>query len=222
VSVTSHQEDYLEAIFEMAEEGIPTHQARVAQWLGISAASVSEAVKRLARRGLIETGADRRLELTVEGQDLAEVLVRRHRLAERFLVEVVGLPWFRSHEEATAWGRTISQQVEERFIEILGDPATCVHGNPIPGSKHAVDHDGLRPLHEVAPGARVRLERLTEDLELDLDVMRFLEESGLMPGAAITLLASGPDGTLTLEVDGETVALGSELADNLWTRAVAG
>lgn len=218
--MTSHQEDYLEAIFEMAEEGIPTQQAKIAQWLDVSAASVSEAVKRLAQRGLISTGTDRRLELTSEGQALAEVLVRRHRLAERFLVEVVGLPWYRAHEEATAWGRTISEQVEERFIEILDDPATCVHGNPIPGSKHAVDHADLRPLQEVEPGARVRLERLTEDLELDLEVMRFLEESGLMPGAAITLLAAGPDGTLTLEVGGEKVALGPELADNLWTRAV--
>lgn len=217
---THQQEDYLEAIYEMAEEGLPTQQARVAEWLGVSAASVSEAVKRLTQRSLIRVGDGRRLEFTNEGRDLAEALVRRHRLAERFLVEVVGLPWHQAHEEATVWGRAVSDQVERRFIEILDDPATCVHGNPIPGSRRPVDHDGLRPLDELTPGSRVRLERLTEDLELDLDVMRYLEESRLMPGADISVVASAPDGTLTLEIQGEKVALGTEIADNLWVRPI--
>jgi DtxR family Mn-dependent transcriptional regulator len=112
----------------------------------------------------------------------------------------------------------ISERVERRFAEILDDPATCVHGNPIPGSRHPVDQSGLRPLHQVGPGEAVRLERLTEDLELDLDVMRFFEQSGLMPGAEITVLAVAPDATMTLEVRGEKVGLGGHLADNLWVR----
>jgi DtxR family transcriptional regulator, Mn-dependent transcriptional regulator len=214
----SHQEDYLEAIYEMAEEDIPLQQARVAEWLGVSPASVSEAVQRLRRRGLLRTEG-RLLALTAEGERLAETLVRRHRLAERFLVEVVGLPWYRSHEEATAWGRVVSDQVEERFVTLLDDPATCVHGNPIPGSRRKVDLEGLRPLHTFGPGDQVRLERLTEDLELDLDVMRFLEESSLVPGAEIEIGAVAPDDTMTLQVDGKQVALGSEIADNLWVRS---
>jgi DtxR family transcriptional regulator, Mn-dependent transcriptional regulator len=214
----SHQEDYLEAIYEMAEEGIPTQQARVAEWLGVSAASVSEAVKRLTRRGLLRLGEERRLGFSPEGRRLAEALVRRHRLAERFLVEVVGLPWHQAHEEATVWGRAISDQVERRFVAILGDPPTCVHGNPIPGSKRSVDHDGLRPLHTFNTGDRGRLERLTEDLELDLEVMRYLEESALMPGAEIEVEAVAPDATMTLDVEGRRVALGSDIADNLWVR----
>ncbi|HUG88531.1 MAG TPA: metal-dependent transcriptional regulator [Actinomycetota bacterium] len=215
----SHQEDYLEAIFEMAEEGIPTQQARIAEWLGVTPASVSEAVKRLVQRRLVEVGGDRHLTFTDEGRGLAETLVRRHRLAERFLVEVVGLPWYLSHEEATVWGRAISDSVEERFTAVLDDPATCVHGNPIPGSARKVDQEGLRPLHELEPGTSGRLERLTEDLELDLDVMRFLQDSGLMPGARLTVDSVGPDGTRTLEVNGARVALGPEIADNLWVRA---
>ena len=202
----------------MAEEGIPTQQARVAEWLAVTPASVSEAVKRLSRRGLIETGEGRRLRFTPEGEVVARALVRRHRLAERFLVEVIGLPWHLAHEEATEWGRVISDQVEERIVELLNDPGTCVHGNPIPGSANATDQSGLQPLEDVEPGRRVRLERLTEDLELDLDVMRFFEDSGLMPGADIAVLAAAPDGTLTLEVRGEKVALGAHLADNLWVR----
>lgn len=213
----SHPE-YLEALYEMAEEGIPTQQARLAEWLGVTAASVSEAVKRLTARGLISSGQGRRIELTGDGEALARTLVRRHRLAERFLVEIVGLPWHRAHEEASQWGRMVSDEVEGRFVELLGDPATCVHGNPIPGSGHPVDQAGLKPLHEINPGGTVRLERLTEDLELDLDVMLFFERSGLMPGADIRVVAVAPDGTMTLEVEGEKVALGEHLSDNLWVR----
>jgi DtxR family Mn-dependent transcriptional regulator len=211
--------EYLEAIYEMDEEGIPTQRARLAEWLGITPASVSEAVKRLVERRMVTVGGDRRLRFTSAGEELARSLVRRHRLAERFLVEVVGLPWHLAHEEATEWGPVISDRVEERIVDLLDDPGTCVHGNPIPGSRHRVDQDDLQPLHRVGPGERVRLERLTEDLELDLDVMRFFEDSGLMPGADITVLAVAPDGTMTLEVGSEKVGLGGHLADNLWVRA---
>ena len=212
--------EYLEALYEMAEEGIPTKQARLAEWLDVTPASVSEAIKRLSRRGLVETGDDRMLRFTRDGRREAEKLVRRHRLAERFLVEVIGLPWHLAHEEATNWGRIVSDRVEERLVDLLDDPGTCVHGNPIPGSAHAVDQRDLRPLHEITPGEEVRLERLTEDLELDLDVMRFFEDGGLMPGATIRVLAVAPDGTMTLEVGGEKVGLGAHLADNLWVRPV--
>ena len=218
--IASHQEDYLEAVYEMAEEGIPTLQARIAEWLGVSPASVSEAVKRLLQRDLVAVGDDRQLGFTDAGRVEAERLVRRHRLAERFLVEVVGLPWYLAHEEATVWGRAISDAVEERFIEVLNDPPTCVHGNPIPGSSNAVDQSGLRSLDTFGAGERGRLERLTEDLELELDVMRYLEESGLMPGAEVSVVGIAPDGTLTLEVAGEKVALGPDIADNLWVRGI--
>ena len=212
-------DEYLEALYEMREEDIPAQQARLAEWLAVTPASVSEAVKRLAQRRLVETGQDRRVRLTPAGEERARALVRRHRLAERFLVEVVGLPWHLAHEEATEWGRVVSDRVEDRLVDILGDPPTCVHGNPIPGSGHAVDQSDLRPLDRVEAGGRVTLERLTEDLELDLDVMRFFERSSLMPGARITVLSVAPDGTMTLEVGGEKVGLGSHLADNLWVRA---
>ena len=212
------QQEYLEALYEMAEEGIPTVQARLAEWAGVSAASVSEAIKRLTERGLVATGTDRRVTFTPDGEAAARALVRRHRLAERFLVDVVGLPWHLAHEEATEWGRVISDQVEERFVALLDDPGTCVHGNPIPGSSHAPDQAALRPLHQIQPGTKARLERLTEDLELDLDVMRFFEGSGLMPGADLTVMSVAPDGTMTLEIGGEKVGLGSHLADNLWVR----
>ena len=209
--------DYLAAIYEMAEEDIPTLQANVARWTGVSPASVSEAVKRLRRDGYLADGT-RDLRFTGEGEAAARRLVRRHRLAERFLIDVVGLPWHRAHEEAGAWERVISDEVEDRIASILDDPATCPHGNPIPGSHRTVDLSDLRPLNRFGPGDRVRLERLTEDLELDLSVMRYFEETGLMPGGAIRVVDVGPDGTMTLEVDGKRVGLGAELTDNLWVR----
>lgn len=212
------QHDYLEALYEMAEEGIPTQQARLAEWLGVSPPTVSEAVGRLTRRGLVRTGEGRNVELTPDGQGTARTLVRRHRLAERFLVEVVGLPWHLAHEEASHWGRIVSDRVEERFVDLLGDPGSCVHGNPIPGSRNEEPTDDLVPLHDLEPGEPGRLVRLTEDLELDLDVMRYFEDSGLLPGADVRVVAVAPDGTRTLEISGDKVALGSHLTDNLWVR----
>jgi DtxR family Mn-dependent transcriptional regulator len=213
--------DYLEALYEMAEENLPMVQARLAEWMGVSRASVSEAIKRLTRDGLVQTEG-RALTFTAAGRRAAEALVRRHRLAERMLIEVIGIPWHRAHEEATVWGHVISDQVEERLVELLNDPATCPHGNPVPGSGRTVDHSNLRPLHDFKPGDRVHLERLTEDLELELDVMRFFEESGLMPGADIEVRGVSPDGTMSLAVDGVTSALGAHLADNLWVRPSRG
>lgn len=211
----AYAQDYLEAIYEMAEENIPTVQAEVARWMGVSAASVSEAVKRLRQKGLIDKDG-RDLRFTARGEEAARRSVRRHRLAERFLINVIGLPWHRAHEEATAWERVISDEVEERLTDILDDPATCPHGNPIPGSRHRVDQSGLRPLQGLPPRSRARLERLTEDLELDVEVMRYFEDSGLMPGAQILVTDVGPDGTMTLQVQGRSVGLGVELTDNLW------
>jgi DtxR family transcriptional regulator, Mn-dependent transcriptional regulator len=207
--------EYLEAIYEMAEEGIPTVQARIGDWMGMSRASVSEHVKRLLRDGLLEADG-RTLGFTPEGETIARSLVRRHRLAEHFLIRVIGLPWHKAHEEAGRWERVISDEVEARLVEILHDPATCPHGNPIPGSAHTVDYRRLVALKDIPAGGRATLRRLTEDLELELDVMRFLEESGLMPGAKIEVRGVGPDGTMNLAVKGTPVALGAHLSDNLW------
>ena len=209
--------EYLEAIYEMAEEGIPTVQVRLAQWIGVSAGAVSQAVKKLLAQDLVVHDG-RELKFTKTGRDVAEHLVRRHRLAEHFLIRIIGLPWHTAHEEAERWERVISDQVEERMIAILEDPATCPHGNPIPGSSHSVDYSMLVPLRDVLPGGTGVLRRLTEDLELDLDVMRFFEESGLMPGGRIEVDRVGPDGTMQLTVNGRSVALGAHLSDNLWVQ----
>jgi DtxR family Mn-dependent transcriptional regulator len=210
--------DYLEALYEIEEEGLPMVQAEIARWMDVSRPSVSEHVKRLVGDGLL-TADGRTLAFTHAGRAMAIGLVRRHRLAEHLLIDVIGLPWHQAHQEAEIWERVISAQVEERLVEILGDPGACPHGNPIPGSSHEVDVSSLVALKDVAPGATVTLRRLTEDLELELSVMRFLEDAGLMPGASIDVDGIGPDGSMSLTVRGKPVALGSRLADNLWVDA---
>ena len=207
--------DYLEALYELEEEGFPTVQAEIARWMGVSRASVSEHVKRLIADGLLAVDG-RTLRFTDSGRDLAISLVRRHRLAEHLLIDIIGLPWHKAHQEAERWERVISSEVEARLVVILDDPGACPHGNPIPGSSHEVDVSTLVVLKDVPAGTSVTLRRLTEDLELELDVMRFLEDSGLMPGATFRVDGVGPDGTMGLTVGRKPVALGAQLADNLW------
>ena len=211
--------DYLEALYEVIEEDLPPVQAELARWMDVSRASVSEHVKRLVADGLLRQDG-RELGFTTEGRAAAVSLVRRHRLAEHLLIDIIGLPWHKAHQHAERWERVIDEEIEERLVAILSDPGACPHGNPIPGSSNEADVSSLVALNDVAPGATVVLRRLTEDLELELEVMRFLEQSGLMPGATIVVRTAAPDGTLTLDADGTTSALGSHLADNLWVEPV--
>ena len=208
--------EYLEAIYELNEEGQRVLQARIGERLGLAAATVSEGVKRLAAEGYITSTDSRELQLTEEGRAIAEALVRRHRLAERMLVDILGIPWHQCHEQAEDWEKVMTAEVEEAILAKLeGDP-TCPHGNPIPGTESAIPWSDLRSVASMSPGDTGRLTRLLEDVELDHDVLRFLEEHKLTPGHDLTLVEVAPDKTRTLEVEGEKVALGNHLADNLW------
>ena len=137
-------EEYLETILELEEEGIVPIRARLVERLGVSAPAVSEQVNRLVGGGYTELLDDRSLRLTSKGRKLATTVVRRHRLAERLLVDVIGLEWEKVHREADLWEHVISEDVEAKLVELLGDPATCPHGNPIPGLAQPVRHDGPR------------------------------------------------------------------------------
>ena len=130
-------EEYLETIFEIEEEGIVPIRARLVERLRISAPAVSETVNRLVEQGNVELLDNKRLRLTPKGRAIARSIVRRHRLAERLLVDVIGLEWEKAHREADRWEHAISAEVEEKLVALLGDPATCPHGNPIPGSARA-------------------------------------------------------------------------------------
>ncbi len=212
-------EEYLETVHSLIEEGVPPIQARIAERLGRSAPSVSEMLERLADDGYVRRDG-RVVELTPKGAALAEKVVRKHRLAERLLVDVIGLEWHKAHREAGRWEHVISDEVEARLVELLGDPATCPHGNPIPGTRRVRPAVPQVPLAGVEPGAAVRLERIGEDVEIHMDSLVYLDEHGFVPGATARVAARGPDGTLVLAVGAATVAFGPELAGHLFVALV--
>ncbi len=207
-------EEYLETVHSLTEEGTPVIQARIAERMGRSAPSVSEMLDRLEDDGYVRR-AGRLVQLTDSGSALAEKVVRKHRLAERLLVDVIGLEWYKVHKEAGRWEHVISDEVEARLVELLGDPGTCPHGNPIPGSATEAPAAQL-PLSKVAPGSSVRLERISEDLEMDMSSLAYLDEHGFIPGASAKVVSVGPDGTIVLERGTTTVAFGATLAGRLY------
>jgi DtxR family Mn-dependent transcriptional regulator len=208
-------EEYLETVHSLTEEGTPVIQARIAERLGRSAPSVSEMLDRLEDEGYVRR-AGRVVELTDTGSVVAEKVVRRHRLAERLLVDVIGLEWHKVHLEAGRWEHVISDDVERRLVQLLGDPATCPHGNPIPGSSSVAAPAAQTPLVDVQSGQTVRLERISEDVELDTSLLSYLSQHGFVPGASAVVSSRSPDGTLVLALDsGATVAFGPGLAGRL-------
>jgi DtxR family Mn-dependent transcriptional regulator len=195
-------EEYLETILEIEEEGVTPIRARLVERLGLSAAAVSEQVNRLVEQGYAELLGDRTLRLTGSGRALATSIVRRHRLAERLLVDVIGLEWEKVHREADRWEHAISADVEAKLVELLGDPATCPHGNPIPGSGHRVEPVATVPLAQARPGL-VRVTRISEKIELDDRALALLARAGLIPGAEASVVGGAPDGVLVRGGDGE-------------------
>ena len=204
--------EYAEAIWELEEAGIPVLQARIARWLGVSPASVSEMVRRMAAEGLVEVSDQVRL--TDEGNHLAAVVVRRHRLAERFLSEVLKLPWAKVHEEAEIWETMISDDVEQAMWDVMDDPKTCPHGNPIPGAGYRPPR--MKSIYEMEPGENLALERISEELELDLDMMHFLDENQIRPGNRILLKQRDPYGGITVEVKDRQVGIGVFASERLF------
>ncbi len=213
-------EEYLETMHDLAEEGVPVIQARIAERLGRSAPSVSEMLDRLTEDGYV-TRDGRRLSLTESGQEVAEKVVRKHRLAERLLVDVIGLEWHKVHSEAGRWEHVISDDVEARLVELLGDPATCPHGNPIPGSHSPAPAATTRPLAEVPEGESVRLYRISEEVETNLGSLAMLDESGFIPGAVARVGGRDDEGAVALAVEGGAgeLRLPRPLADRLFVGA---
>jgi DtxR family Mn-dependent transcriptional regulator len=195
-------EEYLEAILEIEEEGIVPIRARLVERLGLSAPAVSETVNRLVDHGYAELLDDRSLRLTEKGRQVATSVVRRHRLAERLLVDIIGLEWEKVHKEADRWEHAISADVEEKLVALLGDPATCPHGNPIPGSSHTPDTLSAKPLTQSAPG-KVVVRRISEKVEIDGAALDFLAHAKLIPGSNATVVSSGPDGVHLESDNGE-------------------
>lgn len=199
-------EQYCETIFELHEDDLEVIQARIAERLGVSRPAVSEMVKRLESEGLVAVD-DGTISLTEAGRLLAERVVRRHRLAERFLTDMLGLSWADAHKEAGKWEHVISEVVEDAMVRALGEPTTCPHGNPIPGAGYVAPE--AVPLADVGVGSGFTVTRIPEELEFTPGLLDFLEEADVVPGRSGTITALSPDGTATVSIQGRHVGIGA-------------
>ena len=204
-------EEYCECIFELDEDDVDVIQARIAERLQVSRPAVSEMMKRLEAEGLIESG--HAITLTDRGRELAERVVRRHRLAERFLTDVLKLSWADAHHEAGKWEHVMSDAVERAMNELLGEPTTCPHGNPIPGSDYEAPDSA--PLSAIAVGDHFTVRRITEELEFEPGLLDYLEQASIQPGHTGHVTALSPDGTLTVEIDGRHVGVGAFASERI-------
>ncbi|WP_100836761.1 metal-dependent transcriptional regulator [Kitasatospora fiedleri] len=220
-------EMYLRTILELEEEGITPMRARIAERLEQSGPTVSQTVGRMERDGLLQVAEDRHLELTGEGRKLAVRVMRKHRIAECLLVDVIGLEWEQVHEEACRWEHVMSETVERKVLAMLGHPTQSPYGNPIPGLDELGDtkaegegYDaGLMTLETVAAadgadGADVVVRRIGEPIQTDGELMRTLRRAGVRPGATVRVApASGG----VLVGTGESAAeLGKEIAAHVF------
>lgn len=209
-------EEYCEAIWELAEDDIEVIQARIAERLEVSRPAVSEMIRRLDAEGLVAADGTS-IKLSADGRKLAEQVVRRHRLAERFLTDILKLSWADAHQEAGKWEHVISEPVEEAIDRLLGSPTTCPHGNPIPGSDY--DEPSTKPLSTVIVGGDFTVTRIPEELEFTPGLLEYLEGAAVLPGTSGSVKASSPDGTTTIEIDGNAVGIGAFASERILVRA---
>ncbi len=198
-------EEYCEAIYELREDDVEVIQARIADRLEVSRPAVSEMIRRMDQQGLVRV--DGTVRLTDDGGRLAERVVRRHRLAERLLTDILGLSWAEAHKEAGRWEHVISDSVEQAIDRLLGAPTTCPHGNPIPGSDYTAP--AAVALSTLGVGDPFTVTRIPEELEFAPGLLEFLEDASVVPGSTGTITASSPDGTTTIEVEGRHVGVGA-------------
>jgi len=215
-------EMYLRTIYDLEEEGVVPLRARIAERLEQSGPTVSQTVARMERDGLLRVAGDRHLELTDKGRELATSVMRKHRLAERLLVDIIGLPWEEVHAEACRWEHVMSEEVERRLVQVLDNPTVSPFGNPIPGlhvlgmDQAHTDHDGtnLVRLTQLPAGNSVAVvvRQLTEHVQGDAALIGRLKEAGVVPNARV-MVKTSLGGDVTIVVSGhENVELPHEMA----------
>ena len=211
-SVTVAEEEYLQTLFWLQEAGLPMTGANIARAMQLSAPTVSEMLGRLERDGHITRGPDRAIAFTASGAEHAESIVRRHRLIERFLTDVLGIPWDEVHEEAERLEHAMSPVLEERMLAAIGDAKTCPHGHPIVAGARLA---GV-PLADVEVGAKVRVLRFENEAE---DLLHYLKESGIEPGMRGTLAEHDEEQVVLQASDGTRCALTPSVAETVSVQA---
>ena len=204
---TVAEEEYLQTLFWLQEASLPMTGANVARAMQLSAPTVHEMIGRLERDGYITRAGNKAISFTPSGREHAEGIVRRHRLIERFLTDVLGIPWDEVHEEAERLEHAMSPVLEERMLAAIGDAKTCPHGHPIQAGTRI---EGV-PLADVEEGARVTVLRFENEAE---DLLHYLKDSGLEPGLGGTV-ASRDDDEIVVDAGGRQIAVGRTVAETV-------
>jgi len=206
-------EEYLEAIYRLEREGPGVSNSALASELGVAPASVSGMLKKLAVEGFIEHQARGGIALTRKGLETAVRVVRRNRLAEVFLTQILGLPWDEVYEEACRLEHAISSRVEERLVSILGDPKFCPHGHPIPPADLTEPDAVGQPIAQLEVGGKAKLHSVTEQMT---ELLKYLSDIGLQRGTAIEVVEKAPlGGPITIAYGGRRQAISLDLAKQL-------
>jgi DtxR family Mn-dependent transcriptional regulator len=211
---TNKERDYLEIIYYLAQRGEPVIAARLADWLNLQPPTVSHALQEMDKKGYIQRDKRNVISLTPDGFGLAEEIVRRHRSLECFLADVVGMPWHLVHEEAVRLEHALSPALEDRIYTLVGDAATCPHGNLIPGNG-AASPDLIR-LDTAEIGTLFTIRRIEEQAEEHTDLLRYLESNNLIPGNQFFIPDASPAYGTTLRRCNHDITLSPEIVTVLW------
>lgn len=215
---TTTVEDYLQCIYSLEGEGDTVISARLARRMRVTPPTAWATVRRMVRDDLVTLDSKKVIHLTPKGRELAEDITKRHRLAERFLCDVLGLGWAEAHEEAHIFEHAITPRLEPRIFALAGNPTTCPHGSPIPGTGDKLASD-LLPLSTLTAGEYATVEFISEELEDDLELLRYLERGQIVPGSRIRMVEVAPyTGVVILERDGSQVPLGLPIAAKIRVR----
>ncbi len=237
---TEKVDEYLETIFKLGCNSEGVNVTQIAEYLGVSPASVSEMIKRMEAQGLVQCRRKRRgqaepsresgkgegrgrskdISLTPRGEKMARTLIRRHRLSERFLTDMLGIDWESAHQEACKLEHVISPEVEEKLADILGNPTTCPHGHPIPDGKGRIQAVDILPLTDLKAGEKGRIDRVEEEQP---QMLQYLATLGLLPNVEVEVKEIAPfNGPFLVKVGKSQYALGREVASKIWMRKRAG
>lgn len=211
---TEKMREYLEVIYYLSARNEPVIGARLAEWMNVTPPTVTNIVQRMEEQGYIQRDGRGEIKFTDVGFTLAEAMVKRHRILERFLVDIMGIPWHKIHEEAVRLEHSLSPLMEERIAALVGQSTTCPHGNPIPGS--GAGYVGKLRLDRAAVGSRFMLRRIVEEAEEDSELMRYLQNIGLTPGEVFEVADQSPSYGVTLRRGGQSITLSAQIGATLW------
>ncbi|HLR26536.1 MAG TPA: metal-dependent transcriptional regulator [Fodinibius sp.] len=213
-------EDYLKAIYTLEDEGEGASTTKIAESMDVSSASATNMLKRLAKMGLVDYQSYKGATLTKSGKKMALEIIRHHRLLELYLLEVMGYSWDEVHDEAEKLEHHISERFEDKIAKLLDDPTHDPHGDPIPTKEGIMPKMNDEPLNEAASGQKYVVSRVRDQ---DPEILRYLEETGLLPGVKISVIEKGPfQGPITLLIEEEEQVIGNEVARNIFVAKIKG